>query len=114
MTKKLKSERNEIKQGNIQITTELVTQQTRKVPSWKCPGPDGVQGYWLKKFPALHERIATQMSDIINNKMDIPKWMIQQNQGKQDEGELTQEYLRKTKLMKSTFNSRNKIIAINT
>ena len=54
------------------------------------------------------------MRDIINNKMDIPKWMIQQNQGRQDEGELTEEYLRRTKLMKSTFNSRNKIIAINT
>ena len=92
----------------------MVTQQTRKVPSWKCPGPDGVQNYWLKKFPALHERIATQMRDIINNKMDMPKWMIQQNQGKQDEGELTEEYLRRTKLMKSIFNSRNKIIAIDT
>ena len=28
-----------------------------------------------KKFPALHERIATQMNDMINNEMDIPKWM---------------------------------------
>ena len=59
----------------MKITTEMVTQQTRKVPNWKCPGPDGVQGYWLKKFPALHERIATQMDYMINNRMDIPKWM---------------------------------------
>ena len=72
--KELRSERNEIKQGNIQITTGMVTQQTRKVPNWKCPGPDGVLGYWLKNFPALHERIATQMDDMING-MDIPKWM---------------------------------------
>ena len=36
--KELRAERNEIKQGNIQITTEMVTQQTRKVPNWKCPG----------------------------------------------------------------------------
>ena len=41
--------------------------------SRKCPGPDIVQGYWLKKFRALHERIATQMDDIINNGMEIPK-----------------------------------------
>ena len=29
----------------------------------------------VKKFPALHERIATQMEDMIKNRMDIPKWM---------------------------------------
>ena len=73
--KELRSKRNEIKQGNIQITTEVVTQQTRKVPNWKCPGSDGVQDYWLKIFPALHERIATQMDDMINNGMDILEWM---------------------------------------
>ena len=59
----------------MQIITEMVTQQTRKVPNCKCPGPDGIQGNCLKMFPALHERIATQMDDMINNGMDIPKWM---------------------------------------
>ena len=29
----------------MQITPEMVTQQTGKVPSWKHPGPDRVQGY---------------------------------------------------------------------
>ena len=73
--KELRSERNEIKLDNIQITTEMVTQLTRKVPNWKCPRSDGVQGYWLKNFPALHERIETQMDDMINTRMDMPKWM---------------------------------------
>ena len=40
-----KNERNEIKQGNIEITTEMVTQQIRKIPHWRCPGLHGVQGY---------------------------------------------------------------------
>ena len=40
--KELKTEKNEIKQCNIQITTEMVTQDTRKLPNRKCPGPDGV------------------------------------------------------------------------
>ena len=71
--KELRSERNEKKQHNIQITTEKVTQQTRKVPNWKSPVPDGVKGYWLKNVSALRERIATQMDDMINNGMDIPK-----------------------------------------
>ena len=66
---------NEIRQGNIQTTAEMITQQTSKIPSWKCPGLDGVQAYWLKNLPALHERIATQMDDMINNGTDIPKWM---------------------------------------
>ena len=73
--KELRAERNEIKQGNIQITTEMITQQTRKIPNWKCPGLDGVQGYWLKNLPALHERIATQMDEMINNGVDISKCM---------------------------------------
>ena len=51
----------------------MVTQQTRQVPNWKCQGPDGVQGYWLKSFAALHERIAAKINDMINNGMDIPK-----------------------------------------
>ena len=53
----------------------MVTQQTRTFLNWKCPGPDGVQGYWLKYVPALHERNATQMGDMNNSGMDIPKWM---------------------------------------
>ena len=46
----------------------MFTQQTRK-----CSGPNRVWGYWLKSFPALHERLATQMDDMINNEMDISK-----------------------------------------
>ena len=50
--KELRAERNEKEQGNIQITTEMITKQTRKIPNWKCPGLDGVQSYWLKNLPA--------------------------------------------------------------
>ena len=34
------------------------------------------QGYWLKNFLALHERIERQMNDMIKSRMDIPKWMV--------------------------------------
>ena len=53
----------------------MITQQKRKIPNWRCPGQDGVQDYWLKNLPVVHERIATQMDGMINNGMDIPKWM---------------------------------------
>ena len=72
--KELRAERNEIKQGNIQITTEMIS-QLKKIPNWKCPGLDRVQGYWLENLQALHERIATKMDDMINNGIHIPKCM---------------------------------------
>ena len=53
----------------------MVTQQKRNVCNWKCSGTDGVQGYWLKSYPELLEIIVAQMDDMINNGMDISKWM---------------------------------------
>ena len=47
-----------MKQNDINITTEMIKEQVKKIPNQKNRGPDGVQGYWLKKLPALHERIA--------------------------------------------------------
>ena len=64
-----------MKQNDINITTEMIKEQVKQIPSWKSPGPDGVQGYCLKKLTALHERIAKQMDNIISNRDDIPKWM---------------------------------------
>ena len=49
----------------------MVTQETKRVPNWKCPGPYEVQGYWLKTFLTLHERMPTQMNDMINHRTDI-------------------------------------------
>ena len=50
--------------------------------------PVRVQGYWLMNFPALHERMATQMNDMIKN---ILKWVTinkkincQKNQAKRN------------------------------
>ena len=47
-----------MKENNINITTEMIKEQVKKILNWKSPGSDGVQGYWLKKLTALHERIA--------------------------------------------------------
>ena len=53
----------------------MIKEQVKKIPNWKIPGPDGVQGYWLKKLAALHELLAKQMDNIISNREVIPKWM---------------------------------------
>ena len=53
----------------------MIKEQVKKIPNWKSPGPDGVQGYWLKKLTALYEHIAKQMDNTISNKGDIQKRM---------------------------------------
>ena len=63
------------KQEDIAITVEIATQQTRKTPNWKCPRPDGVQGYWLKNLTELHKRVADQLNELLNDKNEIPNWM---------------------------------------
>ena len=73
----LKVEQQGEQQENIEITENLIRQQCKKIPNWKAPGPDGVQGYWIKKLTSLHGRIACQMDDMINNRIPVPSWMTQ-------------------------------------
>ena len=70
----LRVKKDNLKQNGINITTEMIKEQTKKIPNWKSPGPDGVQGYWLKKLITLHEHIAKQTDNIISNR-GILKWM---------------------------------------
>ena len=70
--KDLKKERVEVRQEDIEITAGIVTTRSKKIPNWKAPGPDGVQGYWIKKLTALHKRMADHMNDLINNRVTIP------------------------------------------
>ena len=71
----LRNERGDYQQNNVVITEEMVRKACIKLPNWKAPGPDGVQGYWFKKVPALHSRIAIQMNNMINNGVQVPGWM---------------------------------------
>ena len=48
-------------QENIKIVVSKVKNQVKKIPNWKSHGPDGVQGYWIKKLTNLHETIARQL-----------------------------------------------------
>ena len=73
--RELRAEKDNMKQTDIEILTEIITKQVKKIQHWKIPGPDGVQGYWLKILTALHECIAKQMDDIISNRENIPEWM---------------------------------------
>ena len=46
------------RQENLDITTEDVKKMLGKVPNWKSPGPDGIQGFWKKNLKSLHKRTA--------------------------------------------------------
>ena len=71
----LREEQQGEQQENIVITENLIRQQCKKIPTWKAQGPDGVQGYWIKKLTSLNDRIASQMDDVINNRIPVPSWM---------------------------------------
>ena len=73
--RELRAEKDNMKQTDIEILTEMITKQGKKIQHWKTPGPDGVQGYWLKILTALYECIVKQMDDIISNRENIPEWM---------------------------------------
>ena len=75
--KDIKSELTETpKQEDIEITSEDVKQKLSQTPNWKSPGLDGIQGYWLKNYTSLHERIATQLNECVTTG-DIPEWMVE-------------------------------------
>ena len=57
------------------INVEKVRDQCRKMPNWKAPAKDGVQGYWLKNLTNLHSRIAGQMNSILMGENSLPAWM---------------------------------------
>ena len=37
------------------------------MPNWKSPGPDLVQGFWLKNFSSLRERVRLQLKECLDS-----------------------------------------------
>ena len=63
------------KYGGYGDQKRWLQKQSRKIPNWKAPGRDAVQGYWIKKLSSLHERIASQLNEIISGANMLPEWM---------------------------------------
>ena len=61
----LKEETKIERQNDFVITREKVEDFVNKTPNWKSPGPDLVQGFWLKRFTNLQERITLQYPAVI-------------------------------------------------
>ena len=62
-------------QERVVISTENVTKQWRKMPNWKAPGKDGIQGYWIKNLSNRHEGVANQTNKILMGDDSLPAWM---------------------------------------
>ena len=61
----LRSEVNVKKQKKIDITTGSLKKILGRMPNWKSPGPDLFQGFWLKNFGSLHERVRLQLKECL-------------------------------------------------
>ena len=44
------------------------------MPNWKSPGPDLVQGFQLKNFSSLHERVKLQLKEWLDSGF-VPSWL---------------------------------------
>ena len=64
------------KQENIAITPQLISKQVVKLPNWKAPGPDGLQGYWLKHIKSVRPIMAALLNDCLQQG-DVPPWLTQ-------------------------------------
>ena len=62
-------------QDDIHIEIKKVRKQIRKMPNWESPGPDGVQGYWIKNLSNLHNSIALQLDRCLQEN-NLPKWVV--------------------------------------
>ena len=62
----LQSEVNVKKQEKMDITTRSLKKILGRMPNWKSPGPDLVQGFWLKNFSSLHERVRLQLKECLD------------------------------------------------
>ena len=54
-----------VKNKKIDITTGSLKKILGRMPNWKSPGPDLVQGFWLKSFSSLHERVRLQLKECL-------------------------------------------------
>ena len=71
----LKEVELELENINIQkdgeIIKEDITIQLRKMPNWKAPGLNEIQGFWLKRCTSQHWRLTEEVNENIQS-LSIP------------------------------------------
>ena len=54
-------------QDKIDKSKDKMMRVMRKMPNWKAPGPDNVQGYWLKDLTPLHVKLMVYLQDCLDS-----------------------------------------------
>ena len=57
-----------------EILIDLLKTTLKKIPNWKAPGPDGIYGFWFKKFISIHDRVALERNRCLQG-TQVPDWM---------------------------------------
>ena len=70
----LSSERNILPQDNVSICEDDIRVGLKRMSNWKAPGPDGVRGFWFKKFSSLHPFLCKSLQRCLAEG-DVPGWM---------------------------------------
>ena len=70
----LRSKVNVKKQEKIDITIGSLKKILGMMPNCKSQGADVVQGFWLKNFSSLHERVRLQLKECLDNGF-VPSWL---------------------------------------
>ena len=71
----LKEEMVKLEQPNVVINEDNVKKQCSKMPNWKAPGHVGFQVFWIKRLDKIHERIATQLNEILEETKEMQSWI---------------------------------------
>ena len=61
-------------QDKIDITKDKIMRVMRNMTYWKAPGPDNVQGYWLKNLTPLHDKLVVYLLDCLDSGV-VPDWL---------------------------------------
>ena len=61
-------------QEEIELTEEKLKRTLVNLPNWKAPGPDAVQGFWIKNLTNLHSKLAHYLNECLET-AHTPCWM---------------------------------------
>ena len=56
------------------ITSEVFAVAIHKLRNWASPGPDGIQGFWWKRFSSVHDFLCSDFHKLLVGDMAIPHW----------------------------------------
>ena len=61
------------------LTVDELKANIARAANWKCPGPDKLPNFWLKQFTSLHEKMAIEFTEVLNNHETAPDWLTAGN-----------------------------------